>query len=180
VVVVGVFCGGFGRFWWWFFGFGGCGWRIVLCGFIWLVMACIFYLFFLLVLQGKTIFLPLFFSLQLYCNGLLSWLSATQFFCPFFLFLFLPLFFSACGSRFFLFVATYKPIFTSITDILFYSKAVNFLPLFSSQLRCVIFLLRLVAIFFLPLFFFVVPVALQFLPLFFFFFLPLFLITAKL
>jgi hypothetical protein len=56
--------------------------------------------------------------------------KATQFFCPFFFF-FLPLFSSAVGSRFVFYVATYKPIFTSITDVLFYSKAVKVLPLFS-------------------------------------------------
>jgi hypothetical protein len=71
-----------------------------------------------------------FFSLQLRCVPLLSWLSATQFFCPFFLFLFCPFFSSAFGFIFFC-VATCEPIFTSITDILFYSKAVNILPLFT-------------------------------------------------
>jgi hypothetical protein len=52
-------------------------------------------------------------------------------------------------------VATCKPLFTSVTDILFYSKAVNFFcPFFFTASLCNIFLLRLVAMIFLPLFFF--------------------------
>jgi len=70
---------------------------------------------------GRNNFLPLFFFV----------VPLALQFLPLFSFSFLPLFSSAVGSRFVLFVATYKRIFTSITDILFYSKAVNFLPLFS-------------------------------------------------
>jgi hypothetical protein len=58
------------------------------------VAMCLRHTFFILLCFFDIAFRDYFFSfLQLRCNGLLSWLSATQFFCPFFLFLFLPLFF---------------------------------------------------------------------------------------
>jgi hypothetical protein len=64
---------------------------------------------------------------MVYCRGF----QPLNFFAPFFFFFFCPFFSSAFGSRFVFCVATYKPTFTSITDILFYSKAVNILPLFA-------------------------------------------------
>jgi hypothetical protein len=58
------------------------------------VAMCLRHTFFILLCFFDFVFRDYFFVsfLQLRCNRLLSWLLATQFFCPFFLFLFLPLF----------------------------------------------------------------------------------------